>query len=45
MSASYPDLHLGIDNGVILKTKHYEKLDNFTFSLVNFAFIRNNISL
>jgi hypothetical protein len=43
MSASYPDLHLGIDKGVVLKTKHYENLDNFTFSLVNVPFIRNNI--
>jgi hypothetical protein len=30
-SASYLDLHLEIDNGGRLKTKFYDKRDDFTF--------------
>ena len=42
-STSYLDLHLGIDNGGRLKTKLYNKRDDFTFSMVNFPFISSYI--
>jgi len=42
-SASYLDLHFEIDNGGILKTKLYDKRDDFTFPIVNFLFISSNI--
>ena len=41
--ASYLDIHLEIDNCGILKTKLYEKCDDFTFPIVNFLFIGSNI--
>jgi len=43
MSASYLDLHLEIDNGRRLKTKLYDKHDDFTFPMINFPFISSNI--
>ena len=43
-SASYLDFHLEIDNGGRLKTKLYDKRDDFTFPMVNFLFISSNIS-
>ena len=42
-SASYLNLHLEIDNGGRLKTKLYDKRDDFTFATVIFPFIGNNI--
>ena len=42
-SASYIDLHLEIDSGGRFKTKLYDKRDDFTFPIVNFPFISNNI--
>ena len=42
-SASYLDLHLEIDNEGRLKTKLYDKRDDFSFSIVNFPFISSNI--
>ena len=42
-SASYLDLHLEIDNGGRVNTKFYDKLDDFTFPIINFPFISNNI--
>jgi hypothetical protein len=42
-SASYLDLHLEIDNEGRLKTKAYDKRDDFNFPLVNFPFICSNI--
>jgi len=42
-SASYPDFHLEFDNGGSLKTKLYDKRDDFTFPIVNFFFITSNI--
>jgi hypothetical protein len=42
MSASYLDLHLEIDNGGRLKTKLYDKRDDFTSPIVTFPFISNN---
>ena len=41
--ASYHDIHPEIDNGGRLKTKHYDKRDDFSFSIVNFPFISSNI--
>jgi hypothetical protein len=35
-SASYLDIHLEIDNGELLKTKLYDKRDDFNFPIVNF---------
>ena len=32
-----------MDNGGRLKTKHYDKRDDFTFPIVNFPFISSNI--
>jgi hypothetical protein len=43
MSASYLDLHLEIDSGDRLRTKLYDKRDNFNFPIVNFPFICSNI--
>ena len=40
---SYLDPNLEISNEGRLKTKLYDKRDNFTFLIVNFSFIRNNI--
>jgi hypothetical protein len=42
-SASYLDLHLEIDSERRLRTKHYDKRDDFKFPIVNFPFICNNI--
>jgi hypothetical protein len=42
--ASYLDLHLEIDNEGRLRTKHYDKRDDFNFPIVNFPFICSNIS-
>ena len=41
---SYIDLHLEIDNGGRLKTKHYDKCDDFPFPKVNFPFVSSNIT-
>jgi hypothetical protein len=38
-SASYLDLHLEIDSEGRLRTKHYDKGDDFNFPIVNFPFI------
>ena len=38
-SASYLDLHLEIDNEGRLRTKLYDKRDEFNFHIVNFPFI------
>jgi hypothetical protein len=43
MSASYLDLHLEIDSEGRLRTKLYDKRDDFNFSIVNFPFICSNI--
>jgi hypothetical protein len=42
-SASYLDLHLEIDSDGWLKTKLYDKRDDFSFHIVNFLFICINI--
>jgi hypothetical protein len=42
-SASYLDLHLEIDSDGWLKTKLYDKRDDFNFHIVNFLFICINI--
>ena len=42
-AASYLDLDLEIDNGGWLKTKLYEKRDDFSFPIVNFPFLSSNI--
>ena len=42
-SASYLGLHFEIDNEGRLKRKHYDKRDDFSFSIVNFPFISSNI--
>ena len=42
-SASYLDLYLVIDNGGRLKTKLYDKRDDFTFPILSFPFISSNI--
>ena len=41
--ASYLDLHLVTENGGGLKTKLYEKRDDFIFPIANFPFINSNI--
>jgi hypothetical protein len=38
-SASYLDIHLEIDNEGRLRTKLYDKRDDFNFPIVNFPFI------
>jgi hypothetical protein len=43
MSASYLDLHLEIDSDGRLRTKLYDKWDDFNFPIVNFPFICSNI--
>ena len=43
-SASYLDPHLQIDSGGRLRTKLYDKRDDFNFPIVNFPFICSNIS-
>ena len=40
---SYLDLHLEIDNEGRLKTKLYDKRDDFSFQIVNFPFLCSNI--
>ena len=42
-SASYLDLHLGIDSERWLRNKLYDKRDDFNFLIVNFPFICSNI--
>ena len=42
-SASYLDLHLEIDSEGRLKTKLYDKRDDFSFPIVNFPFLCSNI--
>ena len=42
-SASYLDLHLEIDSEGRLRTKLYDKRDNFNFPIVNFPFICSSI--
>ena len=42
-SASYLDLHLEIDNEGRLKTKLYDKRDDFNFPIVNFPFVCSKI--
>ena len=42
-SASYLDLHLEIDSEGWLRTKLYDKRDEFNFPIVNFPFICSNI--
>ena len=42
-SASYRDLHLDIDSEGQLRTKLYDKTDDFNFPIVNFPFICSNI--
>jgi len=42
-SVSYLEFHIEIDNGGRLKTKLYDKRDDFTFSIRNFPFISSNI--
>ena len=42
-SASYLDLHLEIDSEGRLRTKSYDKTDDFNFPIVNFPFICSNI--
>jgi len=44
MSASYPDINLGIDSEGRLRTKLYDKRDDFNFPIVNFPFICSNIT-
>jgi hypothetical protein len=38
-SASFRNLHLEIDSDSLLKTKFYDKRDDFNFFMVNFPFI------
>ena len=42
-SASYFDLHIEIDSEGRLRTKVYDKRDDFNFPIVNFPFICSNI--
>jgi hypothetical protein len=42
-SASYLDLHLEIDSEGQLRTKPYDKRDDFNLPIVNFPFICSNI--
>jgi hypothetical protein len=42
-SASYIDLHLEIDGEGRLRTKLYDKRDDFNFPILNFPFICSNI--
>jgi len=43
MYASYLDLQLEIDSEGRLRTKPYDKREDFNFPIVNFPFICNNI--
>jgi hypothetical protein len=43
MSASYLDINLEIDSEGRLKSKIYDKRDDFNFPIVNFPFICSNI--
>ena len=43
MSALFLDLHLEIDIAGRLKTKLYNKTEDFNFPIVNFSFICSNI--
>jgi hypothetical protein len=43
MSASYLELHLEIDSEGRLRTKLYDKRDDFNFPIVNFPFIHCTI--
>jgi hypothetical protein len=43
ISVSYLDLHLEIDSEGRLRTKLYDKRDDFNFPIVNFPFICRNI--
>ena len=42
-SASYLDLHIEIDSECRLRTKPYDKTDDFNLPIVNFPFIYSNI--
>jgi hypothetical protein len=42
-SASYIDVHLEIDSEGQLRTKLYDKRDDFNFPIVNFPFTCSNI--
>ena len=42
-SASYLDLHLEIDSDGRIRTKLFDKRDDFNFPIVNFPFICSNI--
>ena len=42
-STSFLDLHLEIDSNGLLRTKFYDKRDDFNFPIVNFPFIFSNI--
>jgi hypothetical protein len=42
-SAPYLDLYLVIDSEGRLRTKLYDKRDDFNFTIVNFPFIYSNI--
>jgi hypothetical protein len=42
-SVSYRDLHHEIDSKCRLRTKLYDKRDDFNFPIVNFPFIYSNI--
>ena len=41
--SSYLDLCLEIDSEDRLRKKHYDKRDDFNFSMMNFPFISSNI--
>jgi hypothetical protein len=43
MSASYLDLHLEIDSEGRLRTKLYDKREDFNYPIVSFPFICSNI--
>ena len=40
---TYLDIHIGIDSGCRLKTKLYDKRDDFNVLIVNFLFICSNV--
>ena len=42
-SASLLNLHLEIDSKALLRTKHYDKSDDFNFRVVNFPFVCRSI--
>jgi len=41
-SVAFPDLDLSIANGFIV-SKHYNKRDDFNFSIVNFPFLDGDV--